>query len=233
MSIHMYVCICIYTYIIHMYIQYTVKPPGKWTSSMFPSNGINKRQQHKKKKRQTWAPEFPNLGHAFQAIVQLPELSMVAVNNLQVNTPEVLHSSAQKRTTETVKGSVFLKIFPNFFRGKDEFHPQNQHASLVSTECSWWKLEEWSLFRDLRSTIQQKKNQSVLGMEKYGPFHHTCSISEKKWYTSPSAPFRCVEPGGWTVILPSSKVQVSLQTFSTKSIFGSIIRIPWMDDTPR
>ena len=98
----------------------------------------------KTKKRPTWAPEFPNLGHAFQAIVQLPELSMVdrmlmdPINrrllSLQGNTPEVETSSAPENNHRNRT---------NFFRGKNEFHPQNQHVSLLSTEQ--WLLEEWSL----------------------------------------------------------------------------------------
>lgn len=120
-----------------------------------------------KKKKTTWAPEFPNLGHAFQAIVQLPELSMVdrmlmdPINrrllSLQGNTPEVETSSAPENNYRNRK--------PIFSGEKMSFiHKINMfHCFQLNNDC--WKSDH---FRDLRNKKTSLKSFSTV---KSGPFH--------------------------------------------------------------
>ena len=130
----------------------------------------------KTKKRPTWAPEFPNLGHAFQAIVQLPELSMVdrmlmdPINrrllSLQGNTPEVETSSAPENNHRNRKRSFFFSsFFPIFSGEKMSFiHKINMfHCFQLNNDC--WKSDH---FRDLRNRKTSLKSFSTV---KSGPFH--------------------------------------------------------------
>ena len=86
---------------------------------MFPSNGIKKTQQQKK--TTDLGPRVPNLGHAFQAIVQLPELSMVDILLMEVCklTPRKLKTARPRKVTKKQeRGVLFFSFFPRFFRGR-------------------------------------------------------------------------------------------------------------------
>lgn len=150
--------------------------------------------------------------------------------SLQVNTPEVENSSPQKSDEKTGKGRFVFFIFSAFFSGA---------MSFLSTKSTCFTAFNWMFMMEVGRVITFSRSTVYNSTRKF--FNQYLVWKNLVPSTIPAAFLKKNDthhrpprlwPGGWTVILPSSKVQVSLQTFSTKSIFGSIIRIPWMDDTP-
>lgn len=121
-----------------MYIQYTLEPPPgklKHLLCFHPTVSTNPNKQKTKKKRPTWAPEFPNLGHAFQAIVQLPELSMV----------DILLMEVCKLTPGKDGGRFFFHVFPIFSGEKMSFmHKIHMlHCFQLNVHDGSWKSDHF------------------------------------------------------------------------------------------